>query len=110
MATSPTQRSLAYLRELGYYCEVVEHWNSFTAQRKDLWGWCDILALRRDEVLAVQTTSSAVSARVNKILAAPNLNSVREAGIKIHVHGWIRQPINKTRKKVTYKLRIEDLS
>ncbi len=40
---SPTQRSLEYLRELGYHCEIVEKWNSFTKQRKDLWGWCDLI-------------------------------------------------------------------
>ena len=33
---TPTQRSLAALRELGYLVEVVEKWNSFTRTRKDL--------------------------------------------------------------------------
>jgi hypothetical protein len=50
---TPTQRSLKALRELGYLVEVVEKWNSFTRTRKDLWGWADLLAIRRDEVLAV---------------------------------------------------------
>jgi hypothetical protein len=35
---TPTQRSLAALRELGYLVEVVEKWNSFTRTRKDLVG------------------------------------------------------------------------
>lgn len=62
--TSPTQRSLAHLRELGYHVEIVEKWNSFTKQRKDLWGWADLLAIRKGEVLAVQVTASAVSDRI----------------------------------------------
>ena len=64
---SPTQRSLEYLREQGYFCAVVEKWNSFTKQRQDLWGWCDILAIRENEVLAVQVTSTGVAERIKKI-------------------------------------------
>lgn len=69
MATkvSPTQRSLAHLRELGYHVEVVEKWNSFTKQRKDLWGWADLLAIKKGEVLAVQVTASAVSDRIKRL-------------------------------------------
>ena len=66
-AKSPTQRSLEYLREQGYHCEVVEKWNPWKRVRQDLWGWCDILAIRRDEVLAVQVTSSGVSTRLKKL-------------------------------------------
>lgn len=102
--TSPTQRSLAHLREQGYLCEVVEKWNAFTKQRKDLWGWCDILAIRRDEVLAVQVTASAVSARVKKIEASETLAKVREAGIRIEVHGHRKLADGK------YHLRVVDLS
>jgi hypothetical protein len=64
---TPTQRSLAALRELGYLVEVVEKWNSFTRTRKDLWGWADLLAIRRGEVLAVQVTAQAVANRVQKV-------------------------------------------
>lgn len=103
-SVTPTQRSLAYLREQGYHCEVVEKWNSFTKQRKDLWGWCDILAIRRGEVLAVQVTASAVSDRIKKIMASDTLALVREAGIRIEVHGWRKN------SKGRYVQRIEDIS
>ena len=103
-SVTPTQRSLAYLREQGYHCEVVEKWNSFTKQRKDLWGWCDILAIRRGEVLAVQVTASAVSDRIKKIMASDTLGLVREAGIRIEVHGWRKN------SKGRYVQRIEDIS
>ena len=103
--TSPTQRSLAHLREEGYHCEIVEKWNSFTKQRKDLWGWCDILAIRKNEVLAVQVTASAVSDRIKKIMASDTLPLVRDAGIRIVVHGWRRSA-----KTNRYVLRVEDIS
>jgi len=101
---SPTQRSLEYLRELGYHCEVVEKWNSFTRQRKDLGGWCDILAIRKDEVLAVQVTASAVADRIKKITDSDTVAKVREAGIRIEVHGWRKN------SKGRYVIRVEDIS
>ena len=101
---SPTQRSLEYLRELGYHCEIVEKWNSFTKQRKDLWGWCDILAIRKDEVLAVQVTASAVANRIKKIQDSTTIALVRNAGIRIEVHGWRKN------SKGRYVIRVEDIS
>jgi len=101
---SPTQRSLEYLREQGYHCEIVEKWNPWRRIRQDLWGWCDILAIRRDEVLAVQVTSSGVAARIKKIQESDTVLRVREAGIRIEVHGWTKRANGK------YVLRVEDIS
>lgn len=89
MAISPTQRSLKYLRDMGYTVAVVEHWNGFVHKRYDLFGFIDLLALRGEETLAVQTTSySNVSARINKIKDHENVGAVRDAGWAIAVHGW----------------------
>ena len=85
---TPTQRSLAALRELGYLVEVVEKWNSFTRTRKDLWGWADLLAIRRGEVLAVQVTAQAVANRVAKVTDSETIGRVREAGVRVEIHGW----------------------
>jgi len=101
---SPTQRSLEYLRDQGYLCAIVEHWNPFARIRQDLWGWADILAIRKDEVLAVQVTASAVSERIKKIEASETLPKVRDAGIRIEVHGWRKNSAGK------YVMRIVDLS
>jgi len=37
--TSPTQPSLAYLKEEGWHVAIVEHWNPWERVRKDLLGW-----------------------------------------------------------------------
>ena len=104
-AKSPTQRSLEYLREQGYHPEVVEKYNSFTKRKNDLWGFADILAIKRDEVLAVQTTSGAnVASRIKKIMESDLLPKVREAGVRIIVHGWTKQANGR------YALRVEDIS
>jgi hypothetical protein len=101
---SPTQRSLAYLREQGYTVAIVERWNPHAQIRQDLWGWCDLLAIRKSEVLAVQVTASAVSERIKKIQESETVAAVRDAGIRIEVHGWRKN------SKGRYVLRIEDIS
>lgn len=92
------------MRELGYFVAIVEHWNPFARIRQDLWGWCDLLAIRKDEVLAVQVTAQAVSARIKKIQESETVGKVREAGIRIEVHGWRKN------SKGRYVLRVEDIS
>lgn len=104
---SPTQLSLRWLRERGYTAEIVEYWNPHTKTRHDLWNFCDILAIRPDEVLAVQTTTAHnVNARIRKIADSPYVGVVREAGVQIAVHGW-----SQARPRARWVLtRNEDLS
>lgn len=90
-AMSPAERSLKYLRRLGYTAAMTERWNSFAKIRQDLFGVVDILAVKRGETLAVQCTSNAnVSSRVNKIADHENTPRLREAGWRIEVHGWTK--------------------
>lgn len=94
--TSPTQRSLKHLRDLGYLAGVVEKWNPHSKTRHDLYGLIDILAIRRGEVLGVQATSgSNVSARVTKITEHENLGRIREAEMLLVVHGWRKNAAGK---------------
>jgi hypothetical protein len=89
MATSPTQLSLKKLRAEGYLVSITEKFNHFCKIRQDMWGWCDLLAIKEDEVLAVQTTSyTNISARVKKIADSDTIGIVRKANIKVNVHGW----------------------
>lgn len=99
---SPMQRSLQKLREDGYACFITEHFAR--GLRHDLFGWCDILCLRENEVLAVQVTSRGnVAARVKKITESDTLPSVRKSGIRVVVHGWGKM-------KAGWSLREVDLS
>jgi hypothetical protein len=87
--TSPTQRSLKVMREAGFHCEIVEHFNSFTKQRKDLLGFADLLCLKPGEPpTLVQVTAAGSAARVKKILAEPRAKLALECGFRILVHGW----------------------
>ncbi len=103
---SPTQRSLAMLRKAGYIAAIVEHWNPFAHIRQDLFGFIDIVAIQKPDlvdiglgkrswmprsfgVLFVQSTSySNVSSRVKKCKASENLPICLYAGNRVEVHGW----------------------
>ena len=90
---SPTARSLEYLRKQGYTVAVVEKWNPVTKIKNDLFGFIDVIAIRKNETLAVQATSrDNVSHRIDKIThdekVIQNVAAVRDAGWRIVVHGW----------------------
>ena len=87
--SSPTQRTLAHLRKLGYpLVQVVERWNPYARIRQDLFGIIDVVAVGED-IVGVQATSySNVTSRVTKITESAALPVLRKAGIRVVVHGW----------------------
>lgn len=86
---SPTERSLALLRAEGWLPAIVEHYNRFARVRQDLYGILDILAVKDDQTLGIQTTSASnVAARQKKILEADATQALLTAGWRLQVHGW----------------------
>ena len=89
---SPTARSLAKLRKEGWLAGVVERYNPFSRKRHDLYDLFDIVAVKEDEVVFVQTTTASnVSARIRKITEHPNTPFIRKCGALLHVHGWAKR-------------------
>jgi carbonic anhydrase len=94
--SSPTARSLKVMRERGYLADVVEKWIPGANIRKDLYGFIDILCIKDNEIVGVQSTSGDnVAARCTKIAEHPNVDAVRKAGIKLVVHGWRKNSKNR---------------
>jgi hypothetical protein len=92
MATSPTQRSIEYLRKSGWMVDVVEKWIPGANIRRDLFGLWDILAVQDGVTLAVQVTSYGnVSSRIKKITESEVLPMLRQAGWVLKVHGWRKE-------------------
>jgi len=99
---SPTQRTLAKLRGMGYAAAVTEHWNPHVGIRQDMFGFIDVLGVMGSAdargageppgFLAVQATTKGVSERVAKILALDAEKGVARAwlaaGGRIEVWGW----------------------
>lgn len=87
--SSPTQRTLAHLRKAGYpLVQVVERWNPYARVRQDLFGIIDVVAVGADIVGVQATSSSNVAARVRKLTESEALPILRQAGIRVLVHGW----------------------
>jgi hypothetical protein len=80
---------MEYLTRIGYLCAVVEKRLPHCMITKDMYGFIDILAVRRGEILGVQSTSSSnMAARIDKIAEHENVGRVRESGMRLVVHGW----------------------
>lgn len=94
--SSPTQRTLQYLRERGHVAQVVEYWNPHARRRVDLFGILDIVSVHDGRVFGWQACAgSGVSARVRKVQASPLLPSVA-AAMSVRVIGWrrYRRPVD----------------
>lgn len=86
---SPTQRSLKYLRASGYAVGIVERWIERARKRIDLFGFIDLVAVRGDETLGVQTTSGQnLAARIAKAKALPEFRAWINTGNVVEFHGW----------------------
>jgi hypothetical protein len=99
--TTPTQRSLALLRGRGYAVEKVEQRLTFRGFiTRDLFGCIDLIAVRRGEIVGVQTTSrSNLAARRTKALGSPGLAAWLDGGGKFVLHGWAKAGPRGQRKK-----------
>ncbi|MGE0289360.1 MAG: hypothetical protein AB7I42_23990 [Bradyrhizobium sp.] len=97
--TSPTARSLSKLRKEGWVAGVVEKWIPQTKQRKDLFGFIDIVAVRGDVVMGVQATGGSGNGvkRLAKAVAQPEFSAWIRAGLFV-VHEWNKQGAAGTRK------------
>lgn len=87
-----TPRSVKLLRERGYIVGSVEKWIPQTRQRKDLFGFLDLLAVAHDHVLGVQVTSNDnAAARMTKAKEQPEYQAfVGSKACRFVVHGWKR--------------------
>jgi hypothetical protein len=102
MRTSPTQRSLAYLRKNGWTACVVEKFLPARGgmpfpRRIDAFGFGDILACNPEKcnegyeavIALVQTTTmSNMAAHRDKIQAIPEYRTWKDAGGMVILHGW----------------------
>lgn len=107
--TSPTKRTLAYLRLRGY-AEITGHWNPFAKIRKDLLSFGDILFLpnNAEGIFLVQTTSGANhAARKKKIEECGEAKLWKKCGGRILLISWEKKGARGKRK--LWAMREEEL-
>ena len=110
---SPTARSLALLREMGYQAQVVEYFHGPSRKRRDLFGCIDIVAAHAElGILGVQaTTGSNHSARFKKACRCP-IEAWLAAGARIQIWSWTKRGKQSERKLWTVRsqqVTLEDL-
>mgnify|MGYP001577519388 CR=1 FL=1 len=81
----------------------VEHWNPFAKIRQDLWNFADLLAVKADTTLLVQTTTGDnLAARLAKIQASQAAQLWLESPTRrVVVHGWAKRGARGKRKQWT---------
>jgi len=88
---SPTSRTLKLLKEEGYTCQVVEKFNPWAKVRIDLFGFIDVVGMKKGKtgILGIQTTSgSNLSNRIKKAIELPSCRLWLETGNTLEFHGW----------------------
>lgn len=92
--SSPTKRTLDYLRARGATCQIVEKFNQFSKTRLDLFGCIDVVALMDGEIWGIQATSNNGgnhSAHLKKCLDEPRLKTWLQSGGRFLIVSWAKQ-------------------
>ncbi len=115
MGISNTSRTLNYLREQGWEADKVEQWNSYAGefgQRKDMFGFGDIVALGDNSIFAIQSCGQAFSEHDKKITqdekVAPMALKWLQCGGRIQLVGWRKVKLKRGGKAMRWRPRIKE--
>ena len=115
---SPTQRTIAHLKEQGIVCGICERWIPNPRMpgggiRKDLFGFIDIITISKaDGVMGIQSCGQDFSGHRRKILEEKK-DEVRawlEAGAKLQLIGWRKLKVTRGGKAMRWVPRIEEIT
>lgn len=74
--THTLRRTMEWLRKQGYEVEKTEQaWNPYTRKRKDMFGFCDAIAIKRDDPITIGIQACATGelvAHEKKMRALPS--------------------------------------
>ena len=114
---SNTSRTLEYLRSQGWMVDKVEQFNAYAGkfgQRKDMFGFADIVAMGEGKIIAVQSCGQAFSEHRLKITADEKVAECAmkwlECGGRIVLIGWRKVKIKRGGKALRWSPRIEEFS
>jgi hypothetical protein len=114
---SNTSRTLEYLRAKGWIADKVEQFNAYAGkfgQRKDMFGFGDIVALGENSIIAVQSCGQAFAEHDRKITqdesVAPNALKWIECGGRLMLIGWRKVKLKRGGKAMRWQPRIKEYS
>lgn len=112
---SNTSRTLEFIRSQGWIADKVEQWNPYAGkfgQRKDMFGFADIVALGENSIIAIQSCGQAFSEHNNKIItdefASPNALKWLLCGGRIMLIGWRKVKRARGGKAMIWSPRIKE--
>lgn len=115
MGISNTSRTLEYLRSMGWLADKVEQFNPYAGkygQRKDMFGFCDIVSLGENSIIAIQSCGQSFSEHDKKIrtdeYAAPNAMKWIQCGGRIILIGWRKVKLKRGGKAMRWSPRIKE--
>ena len=110
--SSPTEKTLAHLREKGYYLWCVERYIKQAGRfgkKIDLFHIIDYIAIKKGEVVGVQSTGTDFLGHDKKLMGEQRDNTVAwlESGAKLVLYGWRKVKEKRGGKRMIYKPRIK---
>ena len=115
-------RTLEALRAAGYLADKAEAWIQYApadprrkirpGERRDLFGWIDVVALRPGEILAVQVCGTDVQAHLRKIQGERGeaFDAWIAAGGIAQVWGWRKVKAKRGGKMLVWRPRVLEWS
>lgn len=100
-AKLPGARTMEHMCKDGFTVAMVERWNPHAMVRQDMFGFCDIVAMRAGAgIIAVQACAmGSRTARIAKILAEPRAKIWLQSGGRIQVFAWRKLTRGMVREK-----------
>ena len=108
---SNTQRTLKALREQGYTCGIVERFirhGGGPGNRIDFLNIIDIIAVKQNVILGVQSCGQAYAPHDRKLLASENSVKWLRAGGKLELWGWRKVKKKRGGKAMVWKPRVKE--
>ena len=112
---SNTSRTLEYLRSQGWIADKVEQFNPYAGrygQRKDMFGFGDIVAMGEGSIFAIQSCGQAFAEHHRKLtedeVVAENVYLWLKNGGKLLLIGWRKVKLRPGAKAMRWKPRIRE--
>jgi len=114
---SNTSRTLEYIRSQGWLADKVEQFNRYAGefgQRKDMFGFGDIVALGENSIIAIQSCGADYAAHYRKMTedekVAPNVVKWLECGGRVILIAWRKVKLKRGGKAMRWTPRIKEFS
>ena len=112
---SNTSRTLEYIRSQGWEADKVEQFNPYAGkfgQKKDMFGFGDIMAMGENSIIAIQSCGQAFSEHDRKITedetVAPNAHLWIKNGGRLLLIGWRKVKLKRGGKAMRWQPRIKE--